>query len=117
MTTQLASKKVALENILFATDFSKRSDKALPFVLSIARKYGSTVVATHVHSFAPLGEITPTIELQSIAAQALKEANEKMKLLEPQFRGIPHEFIFRRGDIWNELSGLIEVMGIDMIVV
>ena len=40
MTTQAASKIITFDNILFATDFSKESNVALSFALSIAHKYG-----------------------------------------------------------------------------
>jgi nucleotide-binding universal stress UspA family protein len=117
MATHLSSTHVSLGNILFATDFSKYSNVALPFVISIARKYGSTVFAAHVHAFAPLGGLPPTIELQAIAAQAMREARASMEALESTLHGIPHEFIVRRGDIWDELSSIVETKGIDLIVV
>ncbi len=117
MATQLPSAHVSLENVLFATDFSKHSNDALPFVVSIARKYGSTVFAAHVHSFSPLGGLPPTVELQSVAAQAMKEARANMQGLEAPLSGIPHEFIVRKGDIWDELSSIVETKGIDLIVV
>ena len=117
MGTQLPSARVSLENVLFATDFSKHSNEALPFVISIARKYGSTIFAAHVHSFAPLGGLPPTVELQALAAQAMKEARTSMEGLDVPLGGIPHEFLVRRGDIWDELSSIVETKGIDLIVV
>ena len=45
MTTQTMSKAITFDNILFATDFSKQSNVALPFALSIAHKYGSKIFA------------------------------------------------------------------------
>lgn len=40
--------RIALKNILVATDFSRLSDRALDYALSFARRYDSTVVAAHV---------------------------------------------------------------------
>jgi len=116
MATQMASSRVSLENVLFATDFSKHSNEALPFVLSIARKYGSTISAVHVIT-SPLGEFTPTIEMQAIAAQALREAEEGMKGLNARLQGVSHEAIIRRGDICDELAEIVNQKGIDLIVV
>jgi nucleotide-binding universal stress UspA family protein len=67
MTTQTASKIITFDNILFATDFSKQSNFALPFALSIAHKYGSRIFATHVLAPPPLGNFPP-IEIQALAS-------------------------------------------------
>lgn len=117
MTTQLASARVCMENVLFATDFSKHSNEALPFVISIAQKYGSTVFVAHVHSFVTLEGLPPTVELQALASQAMKEARASMNELELPLSGIPHEFIVCKGDIWDQLSSIVETKGIDLIVV
>lgn len=116
MTTQTVSSRVSIENVLFATDFSKHSNQALPFVLSIARKYGSTILAVHVIT-SPLGEFTPTIEVQAIAAQLLRDAKESMKELNSRLDGVSHETIIRKGDICEELAEIVDQKGIDLIVV
>lgn len=36
-----AGKRIMLRNILFTTDFSPCSDTALPYAVSLARKYGA----------------------------------------------------------------------------
>jgi nucleotide-binding universal stress UspA family protein len=113
----MAPAQVSLKNVLFATDFSRHSNEAVPFVISIARKYGSTVFAAHVHSTSPLGALPPTVELQALAAQAMKEARASMRGLEAPLSGIPHEFIVCNGDIWDELSFIVEKKRIDLIVV
>jgi nucleotide-binding universal stress UspA family protein len=115
--SQVASRRVSLENILYATDLSKPSAEALPYALSIARKYGSTIFAVHVISSPAFQVSPPTIELQAIAAQALREANESMTGLEEQMKGIPHEIMVRKGGIWDELSLIVNDKGIDLIVV
>jgi nucleotide-binding universal stress UspA family protein len=42
--------RIALKNIIVATDFSRLSDRALDYALSFARRYDSTVIAAHVIS-------------------------------------------------------------------
>ena len=42
-----AGKRIMLRNILFTTDFSPCSDTALPYAVSLARKYGATLHAAH----------------------------------------------------------------------
>jgi len=48
MKTLETSKRVALKNILFATDFSPYSNAALPYALAIARQYGARLFGAHV---------------------------------------------------------------------
>ncbi|MGA7793868.1 MAG: universal stress protein [Candidatus Acidiferrales bacterium] len=115
MTTQTSSKIVTFDNILFATDFSKESNIALPFALSIAHKYGSKIFAVHVLAPPPLGNF-PTIEVQALAAQALREAHESAKELGRRLGAIPHETDLRRGDIWDELSTVTKEKNVDLIV-
>lgn len=115
MRTQTASKIVTFDNILFATDFSKQSNIALPFALSIAHKYGSKIFATHVISPPPLGNF-PTIEVQALEAQALREAHDSVEELGRRLGAIPHEAMLRKGEIWDELSAITKGKDIDLIV-
>jgi len=115
MTTQTISKVITFDNILFATDFSKQSNVALPYALSIAHKYGSKVFAAHVLAPPPLGNF-PTIEVQALAAQALREAHEYVKGLGPRLDGVPHETLLKKGEIWDELSAIAKEKHIDLIV-
>lgn len=117
MEVQTTYTAVSFENILCATDFSPHSDAALPYALSIARKYGSKVFVAHVISLFPFSTSSPTEAWQALAAQAVREAKEAMASLEPQWKGIPHEALIRRGDIWAELSEIIDEKGIDLLVV
>lgn len=44
----LPEKKILLDKILLATDFSPASDRALEYALSLARHYGSHLYVTHI---------------------------------------------------------------------
>ena len=116
MQKQVAAARVPLKNILYATDFSGHSNAALPYALSIARKYGSKVFAVHVVSLSLFPSSSPTIALQAMAAQAVREAKEAMMKLEPQLEGIPHKTLIRKGDISKELSRIVDEERIDLIV-
>jgi nucleotide-binding universal stress UspA family protein len=115
MTTQTASRIITFDNILFATDFSKQSNVALPFALSIAHKYASKIHAVHVLAPPPLGNF-PTIEVQALSAQALREAYDLVNEIGRRLGAIPHETLLRKGDIWEELSAITEDKNIDLIV-
>ena len=116
MQTIESSKRVSFENILFATDFSSHSEAALPYALSIARKYGSKLFPVHVISLSPFPNSAPTLALQSIAAQAVREAKAAIAKLEPRLGGILHEAIIRKGDLAEQLSSIIADQKIDLIV-
>jgi nucleotide-binding universal stress UspA family protein len=88
---------------------------ALPYALSIAHKYGSKIFAAHVLTPPPLGNF-PTIEVQALAAQALREAHEYVRVLAPRLDGVPHEALLKKGEIWDELSAIAKEKNIDLIV-
>jgi len=116
MRTQTACTAVSFDNILFATDFSKQSNVALPFALSIAHKYGSKIIAANVIAPPPLGNF-PTIEVQALAAQALREAHDYSIELGRRLGAIPHEEVLRKGGIWDELLAVAKEKSVNLIVV
>jgi nucleotide-binding universal stress UspA family protein len=107
--------QVSLRNILYATDFSRYSEAALPFALSMAREQGSKIFAVHIVSL-PIFANTPTEAWQELAAQAVREAQEKMDRASKRWSRVPHETLLRRGGVWKELSQLIEEKEIDVVV-
>lgn len=116
MGSAIVKARISLQNILYATDFSRYSHSALPYARSIARKYGSRIVAVHVISLSPFTTSSPTQAWQAMVAQAVRESKEAMKGLEPQWKGIPHETLVRRGNIWTELSTIIGEKDINLII-
>lgn len=116
MGTTLVHSQISLKNILYATDFSRYSDVALPFALSIARKYGSRIFAVHIISLLPFPSSSPTQALQALAAQAVREARETMERVQARCKEIPHEALIRRGEIWAELAKIVKEKEIDIVV-
>ena len=112
----LIRSQVSLKNILYATDFSRYSDAALPFALSIARKYGSKIFAVHVVSLSPFANSSPTQAWQALVAQAVREAQKTMDRVKERWSDVPHETLLRKGEIWNELSKLVREKEIDLVV-
>jgi nucleotide-binding universal stress UspA family protein len=115
-TAQTALPQVSFGNILYATDFSTPSDLALPYALAIARKYASKIFVAHVVSLSPFPKAAPTLAWRAIAAQAVREAQEAMADVDPHLEEISHEALIRKGDIWTELSAIIEEKRIDLVV-
>jgi nucleotide-binding universal stress UspA family protein len=109
--------RIAISNILLATDFSEVSRAALGYACNLARSYGSKIFVTHVvppepYLTVPLEPIPVDLDLfwnrekqnmaEFVAAKALEE--------------IPHEDILQRGELWDVISYVIDRHMIDLIV-
>lgn len=116
METIATGTRISIKNILFATDFSAPSKAALPYALSIAAKYGSKLFPVNVIALTPFPSVSPTLAWEAVASQAAREAKDAMSGLEPMWHDIPHEVLIRKGDIWTELSHVIQEKEIDLIV-
>lgn len=111
------STSIALKNVLFATDLSRRSDMALPYALSIARSYGSKVIAAHIFS-EPLGLPSSLREgLAALGAAPKREMPPGLLALERKLSHVPHEMLAKVGDVWPALAGIISTRQIDLIVI
>jgi nucleotide-binding universal stress UspA family protein len=109
-----ASAQVSFKNILLPTDFSKCSSAAMPYALSIARKYGSKLFVTHVTPYplpAPRGSWDAGLD------RAEKDAQRAMREVVAQLHGTPYEVLLRQGDVWSTLADLIEAYQIDLAVI
>jgi len=113
-TTVNEAVDVQLKNVLFATDFSKYSNAALPYALAIAHQYGVKLYGVHVLSpetYILAGEgWVPALEQQD--AQRRVDAD----LFEQQLRGVPHEVMSPVGDIADVIFRLVHDHQIDMLV-
>jgi len=109
--------RIAINNILLATDFSEVSKVALAYACNLARSYGSKIFVVHIvppepYLAVPLEPIPIDLDLfwnrekqsmtEFVAAKALEE--------------IPHEDILQRGELWEVISHIIEDRRIDLIV-
>lgn len=111
-----AGARVALNNILYLTDFSAPSEAALPFAVAIAREYGAKVHAFHILIPAPYVYATPETTVAGIEAQE-EAAEAEMRKVQAQLVGIQHESVIERGaSIWPSLERAIEDYAIDLIV-
>ena len=111
-----AKTRIALKNILFATDFSPAADAAAPFAMQIARRYGAKVYGVHVNTFDDYTAAAPNA--WAVMAEASeKEAKEDARRLKEQLQGIEHEVVIGEGNIWEVVSNLIKEKQIDLVVV
>jgi nucleotide-binding universal stress UspA family protein len=110
--------RIAIKNILLATDFSEVSKAALGYACSLARLYGSKIFVTHVvphepYLSVPLEPVPVDLDVfwnrdkQNMAAfVATKSLDE-----------IPHQDILQRGELWDVISEVVEKNNIDLVVV
>ena len=115
MHTVEAGKRIALENILFATDFSPCSNAALPYALSVARRYGATVHAAHVlPTNAELVMMSP--ESWPTLAEDDKRIQPYLDRLDRQLQAVPHSVLTPRGNVANAIARIIGEREIDLLV-
>lgn len=117
MKTPMPIGQVVLCNVLFATDFSAASMRALPYAASLARQYGAKLHASHVVPIESylLGDAQAVERLRLARAEA--ESNLTEIVSSPAVGSIPMATLLDNGDIWSVLQGFIEQYSIDMLVV
>lgn len=111
-----AHQRTALKGILFATDFSPCSCQALPFAVSLARKYGATLYAAHVMpTLADVIRMSP--EGWSTAANEIElQTRQLIRKLEGDLGEVPHYLLTLKGAISDALVETIQEREIDLVV-
>lgn len=118
MTVLDGRTRIALQNILFATDFSAVSDAALKHALSIARRYDSRVYVAHVIR-PDAYQLVPPDAMGVALEQTKRYAEEQMArlLVSGCLRGIPHQVLLAQGELWSAMSGMLGEHEIDLVIV
>jgi nucleotide-binding universal stress UspA family protein len=111
-----AGKRVALKNVLFATDFSANSDAALPYASTIANHYGAELYAAHVVSSEDYLFTAPDL-WPAHMEQEQQLQREMIQKIDRQLGTVPHEALFGVGDVWSVISRHIEEHAIDLLVI
>jgi nucleotide-binding universal stress UspA family protein len=107
--------RIALKNILFATDFSPAAEGALPYAIGLAKQYGAKVHCLHVRFPATYPIVGPEAMLQVLEA-AEEQAKFEAKQLHEMLGGVPHEVTVAEGDLWPTLSEIVDDQNTDLIV-
>jgi nucleotide-binding universal stress UspA family protein len=111
-----AGRRIALKSILFATDFSPCSNAALPYALSVARRYGARLHAAHVMpTKAEMLFMSPE-SWPEVAEEEDKRIQAYIEQLEKQFQGLPHDMLTPTGKVADALAQIIEEREIDLLV-
>jgi nucleotide-binding universal stress UspA family protein len=106
--------RIALKNILFATDFSPAAEAALPYAIGLAKQYGAKVHGLHVRfpaTYPIVGpEAMPQV-LEAVEEQAKFEAQQMHEMLAT----IPHDVTVTEGDFWATLNEMVNQQKVDLI--
>lgn len=113
---QAKQERLAFRKILFATDLSTAAEKALPYALEIARRYGARLYV--VHAIAPVGyPYAPVAAWPQLEEQEEQFRSQARQRLEYRLEGIPHETEFRNGQVLSVLRDVVKDKQIDLLVI
>ena len=108
---------IALKAVLVASDFSDASRKPFRHAVNIARHFGARLYVAHVVSSLGYTIAGPDV-VESVRSAARRDLDELDKELVQSgaLSGVPHEFIVRQGDVWDELQAVIREKHADLLV-
>jgi nucleotide-binding universal stress UspA family protein len=110
-----AKSRIALKNILFATDFSPSAEAALPYAVGLAKQYGAKVHGVHVRFPATYPIVGPEAMPQVIEA-AEEQARFEAQQLHEMLGAVSHEVTVTEGDLWPVLFEILDKQKTDLIV-
>jgi nucleotide-binding universal stress UspA family protein len=113
MATVSAPTRIAIQNIMVATDFSACADSALKYAVGLANRYRSALYTVNVLPH------TPFVESADVDPEKIRRSAEsKMAAIAGSelFKGITHTELIREGEVANVLSDLVRQNHIDLIV-
>ena len=103
---------ICFKNILFATDFSSRSEAALPYAVNLSRRFGSTLCTVTVVP-EELSDVQPPDPFYLLHSAKNKMASfARSELLE----GLKHHELVQEGVFSEVLSKSVGRLGIDLVV-
>src|ERR1700687_1032218 len=115
MNAVAAKARIALKNILFATDFSPAAEAALPYAIGLAKQYGAKVHGLHVWFPATYPIVGPEAMPQVIEA-AEEQAKFEAQQVHEMLATVPHEVTITEGDLWPTVSEIVTQQKTDLIV-
>ena len=111
---------IDIKKVLFATDFSKGSEKAFSYALSLARKYGARLDVVHVvqEMLDMTGFYVPHISVEVIEKEMEEAAENKIKdFCKDKIKGVEYEAHVKRGTPFKEIIETAEAVGSQVIVI
>jgi nucleotide-binding universal stress UspA family protein len=110
--------QIALKNILFATDLDVSANRALPFAIALAGRYGAKFYAAHVITMETYALARPetidvtSAEIQAHVRRALKQIIDPLRQ-----HGQSCEALLGSGDVTAVLMEFVRNHDVDLVVV
>ena len=114
MTTLQTAQRIALKNILFATDFSEAAHQAMRLAGALAKSFGANLYAIHVQE--PANYALPPEMWQSAEAACEEELAGLRRELLREFPGVRSQVLRGEGAVWPAIASVIKQHEIDLIV-
>jgi len=111
-----AKARIALKNILFATDFSPSAEAALPYAIGLAKQYGGKVHGVHVRFPAAYPLVGPEA-MPNVIEAAEEQAKFEAEQMHEMLAEVPHEVSVMEGDLWPVINDVMSKQPTDLIVV
>ena len=113
-----AKSDISLNSVLWATDLSSCSERALHHAAEIARHFGATLYLMHVVSSLGFTLAGPDSAIYAcdVAARDLR-ALERDLLVKGAIAGVEHEAIVADGDIWDSIERVVARKKVGLIVI
>ncbi|HWF38479.1 MAG TPA: universal stress protein [Candidatus Acidoferrales bacterium] len=111
------SDAIRFERILFATDFTAASIKALPYAEAMTRRFGATLFVAHIIPPEQYGSVP--VEQRDAALSAMRqEAQQRIQAMmaTANFEAIPYQILVVHGDVLPVLSSIAEERNVDLLV-
>jgi len=107
---------ISIQNVLFATDFSPASERALPFALEFVARYNGTLFVTHAVS--PTPAVVPADALPDQSELLRKGAEREMEkfLNYAPVSAVPHQSIVMDGEVWDVIRQVVADKRINLVV-
>jgi len=108
--------RVAINNILLATDFSPEAENAFHCTVAIAKRYDSTIFLTHV--LPPEGSMGVGESWAALSDAVRSGAEKSMARLghTGELGSIAHEIIIKSGITWEVISRTLDEKNVDLLV-
>jgi nucleotide-binding universal stress UspA family protein len=107
---------IKIQNILFATDFSAASERALPFALEFASRYEATLFLTH--AVTPMPAVVPVEPIPDQTEMLRRGAEQEMQRLlnHAPLKDVPHQSIVMDGEAWDVIRQVVADKRVDLVV-
>lgn len=107
---------IQIQNILFATDFSEASERALPFALEFASRYNATLFL--VHAVPPMPAVVPVEPVPDQTEMLRRGAEQEMQKFANYLplKDVPHQSVVMDGEAWDVIRQVVADKRIDLVI-